>query len=82
MKILVTWYNEPIMKGNPYEKKLLRKWLATRGCMINEDPMNARVSELLGLGLVTMNREQVKPRYKLILDKVSTVLDNNGRLEV
>ena len=81
MKILVTWNNESIMRGNPYEKKLLRKWLATRGCVINEDPMNARVSELLGLGLVSMNRDQGKPQYKLMLDKVSTVLNNSGRLK-
>ena len=81
MKILSTWYNTDYMRNRGWEKKHLRSELQSHGVYINEDPMNARMSELLGLGLVVM-RTKTKPEYRLVVDSVSTVLDNNGRLHI
>ncbi len=80
MRILVTWYEDDRLKERSMQKKHLRQHLGTRGVFINEDPMNARVSELLGLGLVSMTKKMGKPHYNLVVNAVSTVLDNNGRL--
>jgi len=88
MMILRTWLAHYFLSSRAWKKKDLREELIRWGVYINEDPMNARMSELLGLGLITMSKNEkdstfhtrVVPEYRLVLDKVATVVKNKGKL--
>ena len=90
LKILVVWISQTDMINTKFEKKDLRAKLADNGLHIKEDPFNARISELLGLGLVntSINEKRIKdthytqkvPQYSLILHRACRLLNDGGRL--
>ena len=87
-KILSVWISNTKMIDQKYEKKQLRQMLQVAGLYINENPFNARISELVGLRLV-ISTKQVKdsphhttqaPKYFLDRSRVLQVLNKGGSL--
>lgn len=79
LKMLTTWRKSGFFEAL-FSKPELRDYLANEGCIVGQDPINARVSELLGLNLVVMELVKNKPKYRLHIDRVNLILANHGRL--
>lgn len=91
LDMLDTWmdvYSKGYVADEPVDKVALRKLLAAFGLPISEDAMNARMSELLGTGLVGITQEtrssahetKQPPKYYMQIPRVLPVLSNRGKL--
>ena len=87
-KILTVWMSHDDLRNSAFEKTELRHKLTSWGLMLNEGPFNARISELLGLGLISTtmqvksgpHKTKTPPKYYLNHLKVYNVLNNGGLL--
>ena len=87
--MLAVWLSDPNMLRTWSTKEELRRDFAESGLHISEDAINARISELLALGLVKFDKHikarpdftVEKPHYMLNTTQTILVLNNNGRLE-
>ena len=88
MKILVVWFSNKQLRDGCWEKKILRNELKNYGLEVSEDPFNARISELLGLGIISAT-PQIKssptntsraPEYVLNIPLATKIINKNGRL--
>lgn len=87
--ILSLWLSVPELRNEPREKSELYHFFAIRGHFCKEDPFNARISELLGLGLISMSRNKkshphktiTPPKYTLDIHKATKILNDGGVLK-
>lgn len=87
-RILAVWISKPTLRYEVLTKDRIFTELIKAGLFIKEDPFNARISELLGLGLITMVRYEKDsphhnisiPKYFVSISKVTKILNNNGEL--
>ena len=75
--IIEVWISHEILYTTIWTKPRLRRALSHFGLNISEDAINARISELKGLGLV----RHEKPGYSLNIEKAAHILNRGGKLK-
>ena len=87
IKITSAWYSDSEMRQNKYTKYELRDELAKRGIKIGENPINARVSELVAVGIVKSTKHErighntiTKPAYYLDICRAEKILNAGGQI--
>ena len=90
MNIMQCWLSHSDLHDVPHTKVSLRETLATHGLTLSENACSARVSEMLGLGVIrlagverreTPHRTITSPRYRLNTDYVTRLINRGGRLK-
>lgn len=85
-KVLAVWVGSEL-RHVVATKKRLRDVLADNGLVLTPNACNARISELVGLGIVQMTRYDTEhhdtkhaPMYTLNLERAEHVLNEGGKL--
>ncbi len=82
------WISESDIRNHALPKSALLAYFNEQGFRMAALPFSGRISELLGLGLVSIQDGEIKeewttsaPSYRLNIHKVSEILNKGGNLQ-
>lgn len=90
MNMMQCWLSHEDLSDVPHTKVSLRDTLAKHGLALSENASSARISELLGLGIIrlagverreTPHRTVTSPRYRLNTDYAIRLINEGGKLK-